>query len=267
VLALESAVTPLDAARRAILQLATRSRFVTQVIARRDTRLACLATTQVIVLFLLAVRIPVALFFLGPVLFGVAHLAADVRYLALQRAPPRALVVASVVLALALTAVRAAAGFRLVRIPIADQIDVVLGMVWVALALGLALSRSSARKVAFVAPAFLLVAATVVTHPRLAGLVLVHAHNVIAVVAWLVLFRRRPAWTVVPLLLMVIFAAVLLSGLTLPWAFEHGGMLAFGTRVERLGAWMTPGLSAELGAAVATTFVFMQGVHYAVWIG
>ncbi len=80
---LEAAVEPLDVVRRALLQLATRSHLVARVLGRRELRLSFRATAQVLLLFFLAVRVPVALFFIGPILFGVVHLAADVRYLAL----------------------------------------------------------------------------------------------------------------------------------------------------------------------------------------
>ena len=70
-----------------------------------------------------------------------------------------------------------------------------------------------------------------------------------------------------PLVLTAVFAGLLVSGVMLPWTFQHGGAQAFGTRAERLGMWVAPGASPELAVALATTFVFMQGVHYAVWTG
>jgi hypothetical protein len=86
-------------------------------------------------------------------------------------------------------------------------------------------------------------------------------------VAWLVLFRRRPGWAVIPLLLIVGLAAVLLSGAYLPWTFRHGGFAAFGVHVEDLGRWLAPGARPGLAVGLAMTFVFLQGVHYAAWTG
>src|SRR5262249_33217495 len=137
--ALEIAVLPLDAARRAALRLATRSAWLTRVIGRRDSRIACLATIQILFLFALAIRFPVALFFLGPILLGVIHLAADVRYLVLRRAPPRALVAGSIAIAVAITAVRAAVATHHLSMARANTIDVALGMMWIGLALAIAL--------------------------------------------------------------------------------------------------------------------------------
>jgi len=264
--ALEVAVAPLDVARRATLQLATRSRWLTRVLGRRDSRVVALATFQVLVLFIFAVRAPVALFFVGPVLFGVAHLAADVRYLVLRQAPPRALLAGSVALAAALTATRAAVGLRHLSAPRGNQVDVAVGMLWIGFALAVAL-RGRLRLGLVVAPFFLALAGYFLAHAREVGLALVHLHNVIALVAWLVLFRSRAGWAILPLALVVALSAVLLSGAYLPWTAAHGGLLTFGAHAEQLGAWLAPGLSLERGVALAVTFVFLQGVHYATWTG
>ena len=269
--ALEIAVVPLDVVRGSFLRLATRSAAVTRVLARRDSRLALLATLQVAVLFALVVRAPVALFFLGPVVLGVVHLAADARYLVLHRAPPRLLVVLSAAIALAITLVRVAVARHVLRIATGDAVDVALGVAWVGVALGFAL-RTRSR----IAPLPVLVGGTLlfvasgtwlVLHAHLVGLVLVHAHNVVAVLVWLVLFRRQRAWAVVPVTLIVGLTAVLLSGAYLPWTATHGGLAAFGARAESLGTWLAPGLSPQAGLAVVMTFVFLQGVHYAAWTG
>jgi hypothetical protein len=264
--ALELAALPLDVARRTTMRLATRSALVTRLLARRDSRIACLASLQIVVLFGLALRAPVALFFLGPVLFGVAHLAADVRYLVLRRAPPRALTFGSIFFAGALTALQAGVHLHLVSTRRADPIAVGLGVAWIGLALAVAL-RDKVRTLAVAAPLLLLAAGALVTHAHLAVAALVHLHNVIALVAWLILFRRRLGWTAVPLVLIVCFSAWLLSGRFLPWTFAHGGLVAFGTHADRLGAWLAPGVRPEIGEAVVTAFVFLQGVHYAAWTG
>jgi hypothetical protein len=263
---LELAAIPLDLARRTTLRLATRSAWLTRVLARRDSRIACLATLQVALLFLLTLRAPVALFFIGPVLLGVVHLAADVRYLVLHRAPPKVLLVASAAVALTLTAVRAGIDFRLFALSRGDQVEVALGMLWIGVALAVAL-RGKGQKALVVAPLFVGVATYLLMNARLVGLALVHVHNVIALVAWFVLFRRRPGWAIVPLFLIVGLAAVLLSGAYAPWTLAHGGLLAFGVHAERLGAALAPGVRPDLAVALAMTFVFLQGVHYATWTG
>ena len=266
--ALEIAVAPLDAARRATLRLVTRSPSLTRILARRDSRIACLATFQVLFLFAVALRAPVVLFFLGPVFLGVAHLAADVRYLVLRRAPPRSLIASSIVIAAAITIVRVAVALRHLTIPRGDLIDVALGVAWIGFALAVAL-RDRARLALLLVPLFAALAALLLMHARLVEIVLIHLHNVVALVAWLVLFRPRARWlwAALPVALVFGLAALLLSGIYVPWTIRHGGLFAFGEHAERLGAWLAPGVRAEHAVAIATTFVFLQGVHYATWIG
>jgi hypothetical protein len=267
--ALELAVAPLDLARRATLRAVTRSAWLTRVFARRDSRIACLATLQLSVLFGLTVAAPVALFFVGPMLLGVVHLAADVRYLVLRRAPPRALVVGSIVFAVGITAARAAVNLHWLSGHRGDAIDVALGMAWVGmgLAAGIAARARRAALVVLAAPLFLAVAWFAFAHARWVEVGLVHLHNVVAIGAWLLLFRRRIGPSVLPLALVVVLTVVLLSGACAPWTFDHGGSVAFGTSLERLGAWLAPGARPGVGAAVAASFVFLQGVHYAAWTG
>lgn len=93
-----------------------------------------------------------------------------------------------------------------------------------------------------------------------------HGHNVIALVLWVVLFRRR-AWAAVgPLCVLVLGLAVLLSGITLPWATHLGGDAALGRDLIDAGRSLAPGLSPGLAMRVTLTFVALQAVHYAVWL-
>lgn len=262
--AIDFAARPLDVARRATLRLATRSHFLTRILARRDSRIAVLAAIQIVLLFALSVRFPVALFFLGPVLLGTVHLAADVRYLVLRRSVPRTLLATSVVAALAITAVRVAVETHVLRNAVAERVDVAIGTAWVGFAL-LGSLRAAPRVLAL--PILIVVGALLVRHAHAVEISLVHLHNVIAVVVWLVLFRPISRWTALPLVLLVLFGTALLSGVTLPWTVAHGGDIAFGMHAENLARWLAPGWSLETALALTAGFVFLQGVHYATWIG
>src|SRR6188474_2803576 len=88
-LAIERTLGPLDEARRTWLRLVVRSRFLSAMLAKREHRLALMVSLHAPVAFALAIYFPVPLFVLGPILFGVLHVAADVRYLILRRALPR----------------------------------------------------------------------------------------------------------------------------------------------------------------------------------
>jgi hypothetical protein len=262
--ALEHAVAPLDVLRRAAFRTATQSSTLTRILARRETRIAALGSAQVLVLFALAVRWPVAMYFVGPVVLGVAHLAADVRYLVFRLTLPRALVVTSAVLAVLLTTVRLCVGLHVANAILGAEADMALGALWVGVALGLRF-QGSPVKLAVGAPVFLAAAAFLVTQAALMDLALVHLHNVFAFVLWITLFRRRPGWAALPLLVVVLALAFLLSGRYLPWTAEHGGLLAFGQRGARLASGFAPGMTARTAMAITTTLVFLQSVHYAVW--
>lgn len=261
--ALEIAVRPLDIARRAILRLAIRSPWLTRVLARRDSRIAALAAIQIVLVFVFSVGAPVALFFLGPILLGTIHLAADVRYLVLRRTVPRALILGSIAAAIALTVVRVGVETHRIPLALADRVDVAVGCTWVAFGL-LSSHRADLRRWAL---PLLIAAGALVAHAHLVSRLLVHLHNVLAIVVWLVLFRRRVGWATVPTILLIALTLVLLSGVTLPWTFGRGGDTAFGVYVENLAMWLSPGWPIEPALALTASFVFLQGVHYSVWLG
>jgi hypothetical protein len=263
---LELAILPLDALRGAALRFATRSHLLTRLLGRRDTRIAVLGGAQVLFLLGLTVRWPIAMYFIGPLVLGVVHLAADVRYLAFRLTLPRGFLVASAVLATLLTIARVCVGVHAATATLGARADMGLGLIWVALALALRF-RDSPRKLALGAPAFLGATAVILVYALWVDLALVHLHNVGAFVMWFALYRRRPGWAVVPAALAALAAAFLLSGVYLPWTAHHGGLIAFGQRATHLSAGFAPGLASRTAMAVTTTLVFLQSVHYAVWTG
>jgi hypothetical protein len=258
----ELAAYPLDVARRKTLWLATRSALLTRVLGQRDSRVAVLATVQIGVLFAFAVAAPVALFFIGPAVFGVAHLAADARYLALRQRTPRGLLAVSVVAAVTIVALRALSVTHVIHVPV-DAWEVAVGAVWTLAALGFAARER--RSIVHVVCATLLLAlgaGLALTHASAAALVLTHGHNLVAVGVWIVLFRRRRAWAAMPMLVLTLLAATVLSG-----AAPFSGASAFGTHLASLGAGLAPGASVSLAGRVVVLFVLLQGVHYATWTG
>jgi hypothetical protein len=266
VLILERAVAPLDAARSATLRLLCRSPLLTRVLARRDTRIAALGSAQVIALLGLTMRWPIAMYFIGPVVLGVAHLAADVRYLVFRLPLPRALVLVSAVLAVLLTVVRLCVGVHVASGALGARVDMVIGALWVGIALAVRFARSPS-KLLLGAPLFLASAGLIVMHAPAVDLLLTHLHNVAAFVLWLSLYRRRAGWAALPVALAAVGAAILLSGVALPWTSQHGGLLAFGQRASRLASGFAPGLAPTSAMAITTTLVFLQSVHYAIWTG
>jgi hypothetical protein len=259
---LELAVYPLDVARRTTLRLATRSALLTRVLGRRDSRVALLATLQLGVLFALAVAAPVGLFFVGPIVFGVAHLAADVRYLVLRQQVPRALIAVSVLAAVAIVVLRALSVAHVVRAPV-DLWELIVGGAWTLAALAFAArGPGTAVRTAFATLAVALLAGLALTHVRAATLAMTHGHNLVAVAVWLAVYRRRVAWATVPVLVLVVLCSAILSGAT-----PSSGATAFGATLSSLGAGLAPGAPMTIAARVVVLFVFLQGVHYAAWTG
>ena len=115
---------------------------------------------QVPFILALTLRFPVALYFVGPVVMGGLHLAADVRYLALRRRLPRTLLIASVALAAVFTAVRVSVRLHVANPILGDRVNVALGVIWVGVALALRV-RDSRRALLVVAPLFVVAASLV----------------------------------------------------------------------------------------------------------
>ena len=84
-----SLLAPLDAARRRWLTLVVTDRPLGALLIERDRRVASLATVHAAAALVAAIHFPVLLLLLGPIVFGVAHLGADVRTLILRRGSPR----------------------------------------------------------------------------------------------------------------------------------------------------------------------------------
>src|SRR4051812_33907402 len=82
---IERSATPLDQVRRAWFALILRSRVGSVLVQRRDLRVATIAALHAGFAFFAALYLPMLLFVLGPILLGVVHVAADVRYLVLRQ--------------------------------------------------------------------------------------------------------------------------------------------------------------------------------------
>ncbi len=264
--ALDLAALPFDAARQKTLRFITRSSLVTRVVGRRKSRVAILATVQVLTLFLIAVLFPVGMFFVGPMILGAAHLAADARYLVLRRRLPRGFVILSAASATMIVALRSLEVLGVLHASV-DAWETSAGALWIVSALIYAARDwRSARRALVVGGVFAGIFAVALTHARLANVVMMHAHNVIGIATWVFLFQRRKLWELFPIVVLVAAVAVMLSGAALPWAYHWGGAFAFGTHITAIGRWLAPGLTPHASASVVTSFVFLQAVHYGVWL-
>jgi len=263
----EQALWPLDQLRRLALRGLTAGwPFGRALARRRSLRVSLLLAFHASAAFVLAVVAPSFLLAVTPLVFGVPHLAADARYLIVRRAWPRWWLIASAGFAAALVAVRVAdeAGARF-----APAISVEQGIAgaWVLLGAvaGLIASRGRPRGwLVLMAAAGLAIFA--VATPRAFRMALLHGHNLLAVVVWLVLFPRgrRLAW--LPVAVILTGAALLTSGVLIPWTVAHGWLSVAGLHLFAAADWLAPGLPDQVAVGLAASFAFLQAVHYLIWL-
>ena len=264
----ERALRPLDELRRLALRaLGVDWPVARALAARRSVRVPALLTVHALAALALSVLAPSFLLAVGPLVFGVPHLAADVRHLLVRRASPRWWLWASAGFALALIAVRAVAEAGVRRVPL--SLEHGLAAAWVMLgAVGGVMAgrhRAGARAWAVLAGAGAL-AAFAIAAPRTFRMALLHGHNLIAVIIWLVVFRRqwRLAW--LPVAIVLAGAAALAGGIAVAMTVQHGALSVFGLHVFSAADWLAPGVSDTRALAITTSFAFLQSIHYAIWL-
>jgi hypothetical protein len=261
----ERAAEPLDKARKAWLALCLQSRLLKAVLSRRASRIAALASLQAVVAFGLALYFPVLLFALGPVLFGVAHVAADVRYLVLRQELAgwwRHVVWLGCA---ALLAVRTSTALGVSMD--ATTLETLLAAAFLATASVAGRARGgSTSRTALSLSATVAAATAALLHPDGARLVFLHAHNLIAVGLWLYLFAARRRSAALPLFLIAAFAGLLASGALYRTTLASPGASAFHLHVFTISDWIAPFARADLAVGLVSAFVFLQSMHYGVWL-
>jgi hypothetical protein len=266
-LPLDRAVAPLDRLRQRVLLGLVRAPALGALLSRRDRRLMLHAVVAAGVAFALAVACPGVLFVAGPALFGVAHVASDARYLVLRRSLPRWWVAVLVAGCAALLALRALEGAVPARWPFAAA-EVAVGWTWAfagaAGGLAVARDRGGLGRALIVGPVLAAAGAAAIAHPHLARLVFAHVHNVVAIALWLWLFRSRRRFALPAVALLAAGAALLLTGVAMPWVrFEGPGTARLiDESVFAWPAWMPQRTALALGVV----FVMLQAVHYSVWL-
>lgn len=264
-------LAPLDGVRRLAFEGARQVPGLAPWLLRRDRRLAAQSSLGVALLFAITLAAPGALYVIGPAIFGVAHVASDVRYLVLRRDVPRPWVSIVLVASLLMVLLRAAPflGLGHSQLP---RAEVIIGWGWaiVGALYGAHAGRRPWRALALAA-LLLVIMAAAWQAPGRATLVFAYAHNLVALVLWVLLFRRRRAFALPALALTALGASLLASG-ALFGAFAPVARAA----QSPLGAWASrlfddarmtlPGLTEPTAIGVALSYVFLQALHYSVWL-
>lgn len=250
-MALATVAHALDRLREPTLALLARSEWLRSALRSRASRVELFAATGVATALAAALLAPALLWLWAPLFLGVPHLVADVRYLALPRQSPAVLRARDGLVAALLAATLLWPSPR-------------LGGAAVVVAWLLSPAAPSLRSVWWVLGSVLIagVYAAMWSFPIESSYVLVHAHNAIAVLLFAWVFGRGRARWALPLALAGI-SALLLSGAldaVLPSSAldEVAGYLL---PLAALEQW-----PASWCARLAVLFVFLQSVHYAIWL-
>ena len=214
---------------------------------RRELRVATVATMSIAVAFVLALGAPLWTLALGPIVFGVPHLLADVRYCIVRPGwhRRRGLVVA--------------AGVPLLVGAVTT--DVQLSLAAVAGAAAAAHGPARRRLLVMMVAAGAMLAIAAWRRPSL--IVMVHLHNVVAIGLWWAWRPRRTWLHAIPLLAFVGLSVLL-------WSVA-GSLGGPAVAPQQLGwtahmAQLAPGFSETTAVRIVVLFCFAQAVHYAIWL-
>lgn len=274
-LGLERAFGPLDRAREGLLRRLSRSPRLFSWIRERDARVTLRALVAVGFALLLACFAPALALAIGPLVFGVPHVAASVRYLVLRRSLDKPLLAGLLGLSLTLIALRVwALGAHEPSLPI--RLEMALGALSALLAVVFGHLRARATGatphplVGLLVPVSIAQAVLLVYAPFLGRALFVHLHNLGPVVIWALLFRRRMSGRTAVVLASLVLAIAFVLGV-LPFAPElpafEWGSSALGVSLDRVAAWLSPGAPPALARRLALAHVLTDGIHYAFWLG
>jgi hypothetical protein len=236
------------------------------VLRRRARRTEARAVLAIAVAFALSVVAPALMLAVGPIVFGVPHVAAEMRYLVVRRRVGRGLTACIVAGSMAIVAARLLA--QLGGDPrVSTRLEVAIGFAWVLGGALLGARRAGTlRGLALLAPPFIGALWLSTVSATAVRLLFVHVHNFGALALWVVYFRRRSHAPWVALGFVGAGAVLLLSGVTIPWSTATGGLSALDVDASRVAGWLTPGLATSMALPLVLVHAFSDSVHYATWL-
>lgn len=216
----------------------------------RELRVSVLFSAVVITALVGTLIAPLWLLILGPLVWGVPHVAADIRYLVVRTGFGRRRVlwllggVPLLALGLGANLVWGFAGTALVALAARASWRRRLLVASIALACGLVLQQ--------LGPA--------------SDVVFSHVHNFGAVLFWWFWRPRQGQAHWLPLVLLFAATGLLMSDLGLQVVGSRFEWHALGDSADRQLWRLAPGLEPMLGMRLVLLFCFMQSVHYAMWM-
>lgn len=240
---------PADALRRALLRAL--GPLSAPLMRRRELRVACAGVGLVLLSLATTLWLPLWVLALTPLLYGVPHLVADVRYLVVRPGLHRRPLLWALV-GLPLVGAGLGAGVR-------------AGALALCGALLCARGSRLLRGVGIAAALLLFGAALRFPYP--VDLVMAHVHNLVAVLLFWGWRRRASGLHLLPIAAFGVAAVLLVSG-------GLDGVIIAGRGLLRAPAvldldyqrwWLAPEIPEPLGMRLVLLFAFAQSVHYAVW--
>lgn len=222
------------------------------IVRQRELRVALMFSALVTTALTATLLVPLWLLILGPLLWGVPHLVADLRYLVVRtgyhRRPLLWLLAGGPLLWTALGG------------------SLVWGFVGAVLAATVARAGAWPRALAVLGLAA--AGATLYWLGRTGDVVFAHAHNFIAVGLWLLWRPRAGRLHWIPLALLIAASLFVVSEPALRLAYASGGLDWYGGRMSLdYQVWrLSPDVAPALGARLVLLFCFAQAIHYAVWL-
>lgn len=242
---------PADRARLAMLRaLGPAARHL---VRHRELRVALVGALAVTSSLLATLLVPWWLLALGPVVLGVPHILADVRYLVFRPAFHRRwgfwLLVAAPI-----AATWTGAGLRAGAFGVAGAALVARGARWWQRALVIAFAAA--------------LCAVAWWSPWWTDLTFAHAHNLVALALWWAWRPRASRWHWLPLTLFALALVLLAAGGLEPLVYRSD---LFWSAPEQLEAtvqvpWLASRVPGEWALRLTLSFAFAQSVHYAVWL-
>ncbi|MCY1054238.1 hypothetical protein [Nannocystis sp. SCPEA4] len=248
---LHGPITAADLVRRWWLRRL--GRVVRPLIRRRELRVAVLGSAMVCTALAATLIAPLWLLILGPLVWGVPHLVADLRYMLVRPGYHRRLGLAVL------------AGPPLAWVALGGH------LLWgfLAAALALAVARASPGRRALGVVMMAALAGGFAALGRTGDVLFAHLHNAIAVLLWWAWRPRSSRLHWLPLALMVAASGFLVSDAAL-WAVRaSGGLQWFGGEMgPEYQVWrLSPGVGPEWALRLVLLFCFAQTIHYGVWLG
>ncbi len=242
-------LSPLDGVRSGVYRAL--GPWLGPLFSDRERRVAIFGACSVAVALAVSATVPLWSLALGPLVFGVPHLLADLRYLVVRpRLHRRVWLMALAAPPLVATSFGAGPAVGLASLGTA-----------------IALARGPwAKKALLLVPAASLVALALF-EPTGFQLVFLHLHNAVALVVWWLWRKRGPLSLLVPAA-VVGGTLVLLSGAAEPWLTALGAWSApwTGTSFQDFVETTTPLSNPTLAVRLVLVFCFLQQVHYGAWL-